>query len=126
VSYCEDVYDIAVSITLDEEENKLETSIKMNDKIVSSVKAEFENIYDGAGGGEVDPGDPGLPTDPTDPDKPTKPDKPDKPGDPTKPADKDHGSKTGDDFNMIPLIAIMIAALAIMTVVIVSGRRRKI
>ena len=126
VSYCEDVYDIAVSITLDEEENKLETSIKMNDKIVSSVKAEFENIYDGAGGGEVDPGDPGLPTDPTDPDKPTKPDKPDKPGDPTKPADKDPGSKTGDDFNMIPLIAIMIAALAVMTVVIISGRRRKI
>lgn len=130
VTYSEDVYDIAVSISLDEEENQLETSIKVNDKSVNNVKAEFENIYDGEGGGEIDPGDPGQPSDPTDPSKPDEPTKPGDDGsgddsDGTKPVDKDKNSKTGDVFNMLPFIAIMIAALAVMVVVIVSARRRK-
>ncbi len=126
VTYSDKVYDISVGIELSED-NELIPTIKVDDKVVKEVKAEFENIYEGEAGTE--PTDPDEPSEPSDPSEPTKPDKPtdgDKPTQPDKPADKDPGSKTGDDFNMIPLIAIMIAALAVMTVVIVSGRRRKI
>ena len=122
VTYSEEVYDISVGIQLSED-NELITTIKMDDKVVKDIKAKFENIYSGE-----EPTDPSQPSDPTEPSKPSDPTKPAGPTDgsdkPTSPP-KDDGSKTGDDFNMIPAVAVMIAALAVMAVVIVSGRRRK-
>lgn len=117
VTYSEEVYDISVGIEVSED-NQLITTIKMDDKVVKDVKAKFENIYAGVESSE--------PTDPSQPSDPTKPIGPTDGSDKTANPPKDDGSKTGDDFNMIPVAAIMIAALAVMAVVVISGRRRKI
>ena len=125
VTYSEEVYDISVGIELSED-NELITTIKMDDKVVKDIKAKFENIYAGE-----EPTDPSQPSDPTDPSDPSKPSDPTKPAGPTDGSDKptnppkDAGSKTGDDFSVIPVVAIMVAALAVMAVVIISGRRRR-
>lgn len=99
VTYSDKVYEISVGITLDEEENKLVADIKVDDKSVNSIKAKFENVYEGE-----------IETEPTVP---------------SEPADKDDGSKTGDDSNMLPVMMIMLACLAVMAVVVISARRRK-
>lgn len=125
VTYSEEVYDISVGIEVSED-NQLITTIKMDDKVVKDVKAKFENIY--AGVEPSEPTDPSQPSDPSDSSEPSDPTKPIGPTDSSdKPANppKDDGSKTGDDFNVIPVAAIMIAALAVMAVVVISGRRRK-
>ena len=127
VTYDDRVYEIRIGIELNEN-NVLVPTVTCDGKAVNKVTAEFENIYDDSEkpSDPTDPSDPSEPSEPSDPTEPSDPSGPDDPTDPTEPAGpgKDDVSQTGDDFNLTPLLLIMLASIAVMAAVIVFRRRK--
>lgn len=111
VKYDDTVHKIQISVNVNKD-NELVPVVSINGEKTDEYAVNFINEYD------VD-----TETDPTD--KPSDPTKPS--DDPTKPsdADKDDGSKTGDDSNMILPIILLIASGLMMVIILLDRRKRR-
>ena len=112
VTYDSTVHDVQVSLDVNED-NVIVPAVNIDGEASSDKTVKFVNEYKHEK--QTEPGD-----EPTD--EPTKPD--DESTAPTDKADKDDGSKTGDDSNMILPLILLITSGAIIGAVLIGRRRR--
>lgn len=121
VTYDSTVYDVQVSLDVNRD-NKIVPVVSINGEVSSNKTAKFVNEYDYEEE-STKPGD--GPTDPTDDSKKEPTDSTDKEQSTSDKSDKDDGSKTGDDFNMILPITLLITSGLIMAIILIDRRRRR-
>ena len=119
MTYDSTVHDVQVSLDVNED-NVIVPAVSIDGETSSDKTVKFVNEYkyekqtepsDGSTDKPTEPSD--EPTDPTDKDQPTS----DK-------ADKDDGSKTGDDSNLILPLILLITSGAIIGAILIGRRRR--